>query len=182
MIRWYRAAIGWLKARNPLQRWTMAGALLVLLLAAGGFAVAGGEGGSPVWFGGRPPESAAEQGESDAADSGAGPAAAAAGGKRDQAGSAVSAPPRIHEFADKPGTPERPLPSPTAPIEIEEGNEGCDYSYGDRTICVPWEFPDGVTDGCAWLRERGYKPLKVNGRDRHKLDRNGDGIACGDGD
>lgn len=181
MIRLYRAAVGWLKARDPLQRWIGAGALLVVLLVAGVWTFAGGSGGGLVWFGGQPQESAAEQSGSDAAGSDAGPVRAA-DGKRDQAGSAVSAPPRIHQFADQPGAPERPLPSPTAPIEIEEGNEGCDYAYGDRTVCVPWEFPEGVTDGCAWLRERGYKPLKVNGRDRHNLDRNGDGTACGAGD
>jgi hypothetical protein len=182
MTRLYRSLAGWWKARDRRQRWGAGGALLVVLLAAGGWALAGGDDGSPKWFGGRAPEGTAEQGESGAADSRVGPAPAAAEGKRDQAGSAVSAPPRIHKFADQPGAPERPLPSPTAPIEIDEGNEGCDYAYGDRTVCVPWEFPEGVTDGCAWLRERGYKPLKVNGRDRHGLDRNGDGIACGDGD
>ena len=180
MTRVYRAAVEWWQARERRQRWVIGGALLAVLLAGGWVVVGGGGEGSPIWFGGRPPESTAA-GEGDSASGGGGPAAAA-GNKKDQAGSAESAPPRVHQFADKPGAPEGPLPSPTAPIEIEEGNEGCDYAYGDRTVCVPWEFPEGVTDGCAWLRERGYKPLKVNGRDRHNLDRNGDGIACGAGD
>jgi hypothetical protein len=48
---------------------------------------------------------------------------------------------------------------------------------------VPWQFPAGATDKCAWLRQRGFEPLEITGgRDRHGLDRNGDGTACGVGD
>ncbi|MFC0532198.1 hypothetical protein [Phytohabitans kaempferiae] len=181
MSQRFQAVIAWLRSRDRRQRWIVGGALAAVLLATGGWlVVGGGADGSPVWFGGRPEQTTTEP-DSDAAGDQTVPDRVA-GGKQDQAGSAASAPPRIHQFADKPGAPQRPLPSPTAPIEIDEGNEGCDYAYGDRTVCVPWEFPEGVTDGCAWLRERGYEPLKVNGRDRHNLDRNGDGTACGDGD
>ena len=75
------------------------------------------------------------------------------------------------------------LGSPTAPIEIAEGTDGCDHAYGDPNMCVPWQFPAGVTDKCGWLRTHGFKPLAITGgRDRHGLDRNGDGIACGAGD
>ncbi|BCJ58328.1 excalibur calcium-binding domain-containing protein [Micromonospora endophytica] len=92
--------------------------------------------------------------------------------------------PRIHPFANElSGTTRTAAPSPTAPLKVAEGIDGCDHGYGDRNICVPWSLPAGVTDGCAWLRERGYPPLPVqNPRDRHNLDRNGDGIACGPGD
>ncbi len=93
-------------------------------------------------------------------------------------------PPRIHPFAQQPGrTPHAVLPSPTAPLTVEEGNDGCDHGYGDRNVCVPWRFPPGVTDYCGWLAAHGYPPLKVrNDRDRHGLDTNRDGIACGPGD
>jgi hypothetical protein len=62
------------------------------------------------------------------------------------------------------------------------GVDGCDHGYGEVTQCVPWQFPPGVTDGCAWLLDRGYGPLEVHGDDRHNLDPNDDGIACGPGD
>lgn len=38
--------------------------------------------------------------------------------------------------------------------------------------------PEAGPDG----KERGFRPFKVNGRDRHGLDRNGNGTACGAGD
>jgi hypothetical protein len=105
-------------------------------------------------------------------------------GQGAQAGSAVNPPAFVQEFAQQPGTGRQPLsPSPTAGVKIAEGTDGCDHAYGGRDVCVPWEFPAGVTDKCAWLRERGFKPLKIEGgRDRHALDRNADGTACGEGD
>lgn len=40
-----------------------------------------------------------------------------------------------------------------------------------------------MTDKCEWLKTHGFKPLEITGgRDRHGLDRNSDGTACGDGD
>jgi hypothetical protein len=93
-------------------------------------------------------------------------------------------PPYIHSFADDPAAaPRGPLPSPTAGVRIAEGTDGCDHAYGDRDICVPWIFPSGVTDKCGWLRDHGFESLKITGgRDRHGLDRNGDGTACGSDD
>ncbi|GGM56650.1 hypothetical protein GCM10012275_29760 [Longimycelium tulufanense] len=73
-------------------------------------------------------------------------------------------------------------PAPSAAVPVPANNDGCDHTYGERNQCVPWNFPDRVADGCQWLRERGFGSLRVHGRDRHGLDRNGDGIACGDGD
>ncbi|MEE6262819.1 hypothetical protein [Plantactinospora sonchi] len=178
------AARRWLGGLGRRQRWIAGGTLIaVLALTVGGWLLLDRDAtGSAVWFGGGPENSAGtveatpgEQPESESRPDGAGVV-------RDQAGSAISAPPRVLPFAEQPGAPEAPIPSPTAPNEIREGNEGCDYAYGDRTVCVPWQFPDGVTARCDWLKERGYKPLKVNGRDRHGLDRNGDGTACGPGD
>ncbi|GAA4675415.1 hypothetical protein [Phytohabitans rumicis] len=183
MSQGFRALADWLRARSRRERYGAAVLLLVVLLSVGAWAMTGGTGGAPIWSDGASLRDTGDGGGA-APDGDAGSGSdAGSGGKGNQAGSAVSAPPRVLDFAGQPGaTPESPLPSPTAPLEIEEGNEGCDYSYGDRTVCVPWEFPEGVTDKCAWLKERGYKPLQVNGRDRHGLDRNGDGIGCGDGD
>ncbi|WP_328472947.1 hypothetical protein OHA21_11230 [Actinoplanes sp. NBC_00393] len=89
--------------------------------------------------------------------------------------------PFVHTFAGQPGV--RPLPrkpSPTAPLAVPANVDGCDRSYGTRAQCVPWVFPPGVTDKCAWLAERGYldPPLAVAGQDRQKLDPDGNGIAC----
>ncbi|MCW6009717.1 hypothetical protein K1W54_35030 [Micromonospora sp. CPCC 205371] len=105
-------------------------------------------------------------------------------GQGAQAGSAVTPPAFVQDFAQQPGTkPQGPALSPTAGVEIAEGTDGCDHAYGGRDVCVPWEFPASVTDKCGWLKERGFKPLKIEGgRDRHALDRNGDGTACGPGD
>jgi hypothetical protein len=105
-------------------------------------------------------------------------------GQGAQAGSAVTPPAFVQDFAQQPGTnPNGPAASPTAGVQIAEGTDGCDHAYGGRDVCVPWEFPAGVTDKCGWLRERGFKPLKIEGgRDRHALDRNADGTACGAGD
>ncbi|MDG4788221.1 hypothetical protein O7626_20140 [Micromonospora sp. WMMD1102] len=99
--------------------------------------------------------------------------------------SPAAPPPRIHPFARQPRRKPRPaLPSPTAPPVVAEGFDGCDHGYGeDAEICVPWRFPPGVRDRCRWLSARDYPPLRVvRARDRHGLDRNRDGVACGRGD
>ncbi|WP_430783200.1 hypothetical protein [Actinoplanes sp. G11-F43] len=72
------------------------------------------------------------------------------------------------------------LPSPTAALSMPVNVDGCDRSYGTRSQCVPWRFPPGVTDGCGWLRERGFldTPLTVRGADRHRLDPDRNGFAC----
>jgi hypothetical protein len=87
--------------------------------------------------------------------------------------------PLVQPFARQPGV--RPLsrrPSPTAPVPVPVQVDGCDHAYGKPTQCVPWTFPPGITDKCAWLRVRGFGPVAVVGRDRQHLDPDGDGIAC----
>lgn len=58
---------------------------------------------------------------------------------------------------------------------------GCDDDYRADGACVPWLFPL-LVDECDWLREHGSARIEVHGRDRHELDLNLDGIACGEGD
>jgi hypothetical protein len=83
------------------------------------------------------------------------------------------------------GSREEPLPalpSPTGPATVPANVDGCDHAYGGPAYCVPWTFPAGVEDRCAWLAGHGYPPLAVLGPDRHGLDADGDGTACGPGD
>jgi hypothetical protein len=90
--------------------------------------------------------------------------------------------PRILPFARKlTGARRAPKPSRTT-VKIEEGYDGCDHAYGDRGQCVPWRFPARARSGCAWLKAHGFAALAVHGRDRHRLDANRDGIACGPDD
>jgi hypothetical protein len=181
MTRWYRALAAWLRARSRRERIGIAAVLAALVLGLAGVAVAGGSDSDLLWFDGKP---AAAPADETAPDSGQAAEPGQEGGGRQPAAPVESPPPYVQPFAEQPGVkPRAPLPSPTAGVEIEEGTDGCDHAYGDRDICVPWEFPAGVTDKCGWLRERGFKPLKITGgRDRHGLDRNGDGTACGAGD
>ncbi len=91
----------------------------------------------------------------------------------------------MHEFAEQPDAePTRRQPSPTGGVRIAEGTDGCDHAYGDRDVCVPWRFPvrrDRQVRLAA--SDHGFESLKITGgRDRHGLDRNGDGTACGSGD
>ena len=124
--------------------------------------------------GGRPPDGSAAP--TIAATGAASPGAGAPAGRQ-----ADPVPPRIQPFArGLTGATRTVGPSPAAPPKMAEGLDGCDHGYGEPGMCVPWRFPAGVTDGCGWLREHGYPPLTVrNDRDRHGLDTNGDGIACG---
>ncbi|MEV6350318.1 hypothetical protein [Actinoplanes sp. NPDC051851] len=89
--------------------------------------------------------------------------------------------PFVQRFAEQPGVrPLRRRPSPTATLAVPAGVDGCDHSYGVRGQCVPNTYPPGVRDRCAWLRDHGFlaTPLRVTGRDRQRLDRDGDGLAC----
>src|SRR5690242_12886221 len=82
-------------------------------------------------------------------------------------GSKAKAKPYVQPFAEQPGV--RPLtkrPSPPAPIRLAPSMDGCDHNYGSRVQCVPWTFPAGVTDKCAWLIQHGYTGLPVGGEDR----------------
>jgi hypothetical protein len=181
MSRWYRALGVWLRARSRSQRLALAG-LLAAALGIGVWVVVGGGGRDALWFDGSPVAGPAGE---PAPQSEGGAAPERGSGPREESGPpAETPPPYVQPFAEQPGAKARgPLPSPTAGVEIAEGTDGCDHAYGDRDVCVPWEFPAGVTDKCGWLKERGFEPLKITGgRDRHGLDRDGDGTACGPGD
>lgn len=80
------------------------------------------------------------------------------------------------------GPPVAVMENRPARVPIAEGSDGCDHAYGDLGQCVPWRFPAGVRDGCDWLRAHGFGSLTVHGRDRHRLDTDADGVACGLGD
>jgi hypothetical protein len=87
--------------------------------------------------------------------------------------------PFVQTFADQPGVRPLPkLPSPTATLHQPVNIDGCDHGYGERTQCVPWTFPPGTTDKCAWLEAHGFDAVPVVGKDRHHLDPDGDGVAC----
>ncbi|GID93119.1 hypothetical protein ACFQFC_05380 [Amorphoplanes digitatis] len=93
----------------------------------------------------------------------------------------ATAGPFVQTFAQQPGVrPQRPLPSPTATHHVPANVDGCDHNYGTITQCVPWTFPDGTTDRCAWLAGHGFERLRVVGEDRQKLDSDGNKIACDD--
>jgi len=180
MSRWYGALAGRVRARGPGGRVAIAAVLAALVLGIVGAAVVGGRHGTVLWFDGTPAAAPAgepeEEPEEVEPESGVDP--------DEPARAAEPPPPYVQPFAQQPGVrPRAPLPSPTAGVDFAEGTDGCDHAYGDRDVCVPWEFPSDVTDKCAWLRERGFEPLPITGgRDRHRLDRNGDGTACGAGD
>lgn len=91
-------------------------------------------------------------------------------------------PPATSALPEAAALPESAVPHVPGNVPIPEGSDGCDHAYGDRSQCVPWRFPPGVTDRCGWLRAHGFGALSVTGRDRHQIDTNHDGIACGLGD
>ncbi|ROP39653.1 excalibur calcium-binding domain-containing protein [Saccharothrix texasensis] len=76
-----------------------------------------------------------------------------------------------------------PPPSSTTPPTSTTSTrpswgDNCDYSYLTDGACVPWRFPRGVSKRCEWLYEQGIRRIEVVGWDRHRLDRDHDGIAC----
>jgi hypothetical protein len=97
-------------------------------------------------------------------------------------GGGVGAPTALRESGPPPRPPRPPQPSPTAPLVVPVNIDGCDHSYGRPGQCVPWTFPAGVRNKCAWLRQHGYGRLAVVGTDRLRLDSNRDKVACGPGD
>jgi hypothetical protein len=116
---------------------------------------------------------------------GAAPALGAPGGGGPAAEHQHAAP-NVQDFAAAPKGVTRTAPA-TKPakapkVTVAEGFDGCDHRYGALGVCVPWKFPKGVTDKCGWLRENDFLPLAVHGRDRHRIDSNGDGRACAKGD
>lgn len=89
--------------------------------------------------------------------------------------------PFVQSFAGQPGVkPLKPLPSPTGTHFVRPNVDGCDHNYGEVTQCVPWTFPPGTTDKCAWLAAHGFPALRVAAADRQKLDPDGNRIACDD--
>jgi len=111
------------------------------------------------------------------------PAGSPGRGGSGPAGSGPAEPqPHVAPFAGQLGGAVRTPGPSTGPVAIAEGTDGCDHAYGEVGQCVPWQFPPGVVDRCGWLAAHGFGPLVVHGRDRHGLDRNHDGVACGAGD
>jgi hypothetical protein len=87
--------------------------------------------------------------------------------------------PFVQTFAAQPGvTRQKAKRKPTAPVKVAPAVDGCDRNYGTIAHCIPVRFPAGVTDKCAWLRERGYKNVKVAARDRQGLDPDRNGVIC----
>jgi hypothetical protein len=87
--------------------------------------------------------------------------------------------PFVQNFAGQPGVkPLKPLPSPTETHFVRPNVDGCDHNYGTVTQCVPWTFPPGTTDKCAWLAAHGFEKLKVAAADRQELDPDGNKVAC----
>lgn len=124
-----------------------------------------GTGAGPAGTAGKTPEKAA--------------AGAPAGRAPDGAGRRGTPAPFVQNFAGQPGVArQKPRQRPTAPVKVAPTIDGCDRAYGTIAQCVPVRFPAGVTDRCGWLRDHGFKDLKVTGRDRQNLDPDRNGIAC----
>ncbi|MER7402103.1 galactose oxidase-like domain-containing protein [Streptomyces sp. NPDC000070] len=100
---------------------------------------------------------------------------------------ATDASAHVHDFADSPeGKVAGPGKKRTSQ-KVSPTISGCDRHYGSVNVCVPTDFPAEVKKStaarCEWLKANDYGRLKVNGKDDPlRLDRNGDGIACGKGD
>jgi hypothetical protein len=107
------------------------------------------------------------------------PPAAATAVPSSPAAGGPAAEPFVQNFAGRPGAkPRKPLPSPTGTHHVRPNVDGCDHNYGEITQCVPWTFPAGTEDKCAWLAARGFGTLKVVAADRQRLDPDGNKIAC----
>lgn len=59
---------------------------------------------------------------------------------------------------------------------------GCLKGYGHGGQCLPSRAPGNRPVTCAFVRTVMPKGVMVHGPDSLKLDRNGDGMACGAGD
>lgn len=100
--------------------------------------------------------------------------------------------PHVMDFAKGLKTPPKKLPATAEPVPLPADLDGCDHGYGTAGQCVPVVFPPGVGDSteerCDWLKKHGFKELKVHDKvkpaekDKLKLDKNKDGVACGRGD
>lgn len=68
-----------------------------------------------------------------------------------------------------------------SPAIVPPNVDGCDHAYGTPGMCVPWNFPAGVTSyrqKCAWLKDNHYPQVDVHGTDRLQLDPDKNKIAC----
>ncbi|MER6131164.1 galactose oxidase early set domain-containing protein [Streptomyces sp. NPDC001815] len=93
----------------------------------------------------------------------------------------------VHSFADSLEGKVRKPGKKRDSVKVSPTVAGCDRHYGTANVCVPTVFPDEVKKTtaarCAWLKANDYGRLKLNGKDDPlRLDRNGDGLACGKGD
>ncbi|BEL08582.1 hypothetical protein Q0Z83_067730 [Actinoplanes sichuanensis] len=87
--------------------------------------------------------------------------------------------PFVQTFAAQPGaTRQKAKRKPTAPVKVAPTVDGCDRNYGTVAHCIPIRFPAGVTDKCVWLRDHGYRNVKVAAKDRQGLDPDRNGIIC----
>ncbi|WP_354643335.1 hypothetical protein [Kitasatospora camelliae] len=122
----------------------------------------------------------------------AAPAAPAAAQPAAPAAGQASAAPHVLDFAQGLKNSPKKLPAQGTPAPQPPGVDGCDHAYGTAGQCVPAVFPPGVgtsaAERCTWLKDHGLKDVKVKeqknaaDKDKLKLDRNKDGIACGAGD
>jgi len=123
----------------------------------------------------------------------ASPTAAPAPAPAAQQASAQETPaPHILDFAHGLQNSPKKLPASATPVPQAPEVDGCDHGYGEAGQCVPVAFPPGVgsstQERCDWLKAHGFKELKVHDRaaaadkDKLKLDKNMDGVACGRGD
>ncbi|GAA0688810.1 hypothetical protein GCM10010193_48650 [Kitasatospora atroaurantiaca] len=100
--------------------------------------------------------------------------------------------PHILDFAHGLKDSPKKLPASATAVPQPVDVDGCDHDYGVIGQCVPVAFPPGVgtstQERCDWLKAHGFKELKVHNRakaadkDKLKLDKNKDGVACGRGD
>jgi hypothetical protein len=156
---------------------TIVGALAVLAIGVWAVATPGRHSASPAGTAASAP--APHPAESTAFPAAPPPSPATSSAPHPSPARAAAVEPFVQTFADQPGVRPLPrLPSPTARLSQPVNIDGCDHGYGERTQCIPWTFPPGTTDKCAWLKAHGFEEVKVLGTDRHHLDPDGDGLAC----
>jgi hypothetical protein len=106
-------------------------------------------------------------------------ATSADGGRAARPSPHAPAAPFVQRFAAQPGVrPLAPRRSPTATVSVRANVDGCDHNYGEKTQCIPQQFPPDASDKCDWLTAHGFKSIRVVGTDRQNLDSDHDGVAC----
>ena len=86
--------------------------------------------------------------------------------------------PFVQRFADQSGVKPLAPKKKTGPVEVAATVDGCDRNYGTKAQCIPLVFPGKSPDKCGWLRDHGFREVKVAGRDRQRLDADRNGTAC----